>query len=323
MTGEDRAVRALTDVVAVETIAPGMVRVVTWSDAYTVDARDAGCNCPDKQYNEPDMCKHEYSALIADRDDAPTPFTVTDNLSERVMADGGVEREYPGEWEVVDHDRDNHQPADSRSDAEDMKETAEGFGSDNVEILPPVDDDESAETDGGTYAECGICGDDVDIAEARAGPQGVPIHGDCYTNDDTADDTPVVDDVSEYELDDRSVGEDPLEWVPGEFVDEIDGSTAINRKGYEVLSHFYDISVGSSVQVAPENTDHEYCRVKATATMPDGRTCEAQGSAHVDRDDDPWLLLEMADTRARKRALAIATGVGAVAVEELKNEVGA
>lgn len=123
------------------------------------------------------------------------------------------------------------------------------------------------------------------------------------------------------ELPERSVGTDPMEWVPGDFIDEIDGTPAINRKGFEVLSHFYDIGVRSNVDVAPEETGHEYCRVKAVAVCPDGRECEAYGSAHVDRGDDPPLLLEMADTRARKRALSIATGVGAVAVSELKNEV--
>jgi len=86
---DERAERSLTDVVAVETVAPGMVNVVTWSDAYVVDARDAGCNCPDKQYQEPPMCKHEYAALVSDTDTLPTPFTVTDNLNERVAADGG------------------------------------------------------------------------------------------------------------------------------------------------------------------------------------------------------------------------------------------
>ena len=45
------------------------------------------------------------------------------------------------------------------------------------------------------------------------------------------------------------------------------------------------------------------------------------GTTFTALTDDPELLLEMADTRARKRALSIATGVGAVAVAELKNEV--
>lgn len=108
-----------------------------------------------------------------------------------------------------------------------------------------------------------------------------------------------------------------------EFVDEIDDSPAINRKGFEVLSHFYKIDVHADIHVPPEDTGFEFARVKATATRPDGRECEAFGTAHVDRGDgdDPTLLLEMAETRAKKRALSIATGVGACAVEELRNEV--
>lgn len=120
------------------------------------------------------------------------------------------------------------------------------------------------------------------------------------------------------ELDDRHVDEDPIKWLPGEFVDRIDGSPAINRKGFEVLGHFYDVDVNADLEVAPEDTDHEYARVKATATRGE-RVVEAYGSAHVDRGDDHYLLLEMADTRARKRALSIATGAGAVAVDELIN----
>lgn len=84
----NRAENALDDVVAVETIAPGLVRVVTWSDAYPVDARDAGCNCPDKQYHDAPVCKHEFAAMLADSERYPTPF-VTGNLHTRAVADGG------------------------------------------------------------------------------------------------------------------------------------------------------------------------------------------------------------------------------------------
>ena len=69
----DRA-ENVADVVAVEDLAPGMKRVVTFGGCYTVDARDGGCLCPDKEYREVPMCKHEYAAILADRDDLPTPF---------------------------------------------------------------------------------------------------------------------------------------------------------------------------------------------------------------------------------------------------------
>jgi len=121
----------------------------------------------------------------------------------------------------------------------------------------------------------------------------------------------------------RSVTDDPIAWLnrnANEFVDTIQGTQAINKKGFLVLQHFYDIDVTSEVVVAPEETNFEYCRVKARAEMPDGRIAEAHGSAHVDREDDHYLLLEMADTRAKSRALSDITGVGAVAVAELKND---
>ena len=88
---DDRAVRALTDVVAVEQVAPGMVNVVTWSSERTVDARDAGCNCEDKQYNLPNgaRCKHELAAMLADSDRYPTHCIVSDDLQRRPVTDGG------------------------------------------------------------------------------------------------------------------------------------------------------------------------------------------------------------------------------------------
>lgn len=188
------------------------------------------------------------------------------------------------EWTIRDPDSGNERTVGSRSEAEAAIENLQGIGID-AEILPPD------ETDGGQPTEV------VDVEPASD------------TEDAAAD------------LPERSVADDPLTWIPGEFVDTIDGTQAINRKGFEVLAHFYNVDCYADLEVPPEDTEHTYCRVKARAVTSDGRECEAYGSAHVERGDDPELLLEMADTRARKRALSIATGVGAVAVEELKNRV--
>jgi hypothetical protein len=297
----DRAHAALTDVVAVEHHAPGMVRVVSTANSYVVDARHERCECPDYQYrlDGQGRCKHLYAALDAvDKLDLGR-HALDESLTTRVACDGGGEWTVRGEkptGDVVE------QTAESRPDAEQMRDNAEGVGLTNVEIIPPdgspepdTDADRDAKPDGGESAE-------VVAVDADAEAVDVVEQGD-------------------GELPDRSVADDPLTWMPGEFVDDIDGSQAINRKGFEVLGHFYDVEVSAELQVAPEETDHEYARVKATATTADGREVEAFGSAHVDRGDDPWLLLKMADTRARKRALSVATGAGAVAVEELKNEV--
>lgn len=205
-----------------------------------------------------------------------------------------------GEWVVIDHDRDNRRQAQTRAEAEDMAETARDFGSEDVEIVPADDDSDENDTTAEVVAEAEVVDQQADVVPDR--------------------------DEAEAALSQRSVGDDPIHWLEqngDHFVDYVGehNTPAISRKGFEVLSHFYDIDVHAELQVPPEETDFQFCRVKATATTPEGRECQAFGSAHVDRGDDPELLLEMADTRSRKRALSIATGVGAVAVEELKNEV--
>jgi hypothetical protein len=97
----NRAENALADVVAVERMAPGLCRVVTWSDAYPVDVRGEGCNCPDNQYHlTPDeRCKHEVGAMLAMRDDVETPGLAVENLDARAVADGG---ERPDECACMD-----------------------------------------------------------------------------------------------------------------------------------------------------------------------------------------------------------------------------
>jgi len=58
---------------------------------------------------------------------------------------------------------------------------------------------------------------------------------------------------------------------------------------------------------------------KATATDADGDTYTAFGSGGAERGDSGRPTVEMADTRAYKRAISRATGVGTVAIEELQD----
>jgi hypothetical protein len=87
-----RILASHTDVMAVEHHAPGMCRVVTVSDCYTVDARHETCQCPDYEYNLDGQgrCKHLYAAL-RETDQLPTETVVglDESLSERVATDGG------------------------------------------------------------------------------------------------------------------------------------------------------------------------------------------------------------------------------------------
>ena len=82
---DSRAVGAYEDVVAVEKEAPGMVRVVTWSDEYVVDVRHESCECDDMKYNleGEGRCKHLHAARVAtEQAPAPAPWPLADDLDE-------------------------------------------------------------------------------------------------------------------------------------------------------------------------------------------------------------------------------------------------
>jgi len=116
--------------------------------------------------------------------------------------------------------------------------------------------------------------------------------------------------------DDPPVDTDPLTWIPEEFQDTIDGTIAINRKGFEVLAHHYNIATETDmVEYSEERVVH-----KAKATTEDGKLYTAYGEAHVDEVDSEKLV-RMSDTRAYKRAVSRATGVGMIAVSELQAEL--
>lgn len=117
-----------------------------------------------------------------------------------------------------------------------------------------------------------------------------------------------------------AVDEDPLNWMPEHFVDQIQGVPTLNRKAYAVLCEQYGVSVTAEPVTLPSESGFEYAEFRAVATTEDGQEYSGFGSAHVDRQDgdDPHLLAELAETRALKRAAAWATGVGITAIEELQ-----
>lgn len=139
---------------------------------------------------------------------------------------------------------------------------------------------------------------------------------------DEATELSEVEPANEYNLPDEgpSVDEDPLVWMPDEFTDVVDGTVTINRKGFEVLAHHYDVSGGTEMVVSPVETDMQYSVHKATVTDSEGNEYTAYGEAHA-TDNGEENIVRMSDTRAYKRAVSRATGVGTVAIEELQNEL--
>lgn len=184
----------------------------------------------------------------------------------------------------------NSREADTRADAESIKNDMEELGLE-CEIIAP-----------------GETSTDVDVEEV-----------------DPVEDGGTVEPVDTDDLPDRgaNIDEDPLTWMPGHFVDDIQGTPAINRKGYAVLAAHYNIGVTAEPVVRASESDFEYAEFQATAITRDGVKYSGFGSAHVDRmdGDDQYLLNELAETRACKRALALATGVGVVSAEEMRGEL--
>lgn len=208
-----------------------------------------------------------------------------------------------GQFTLVNERKEQERPFDSREDAVEQRDKLIGLGMkpENLDIIPPGED---TAADGGP-----------EIVDATP-----PVEGDEEFRPDDVTESSESDDSGAESLPDRDLTDDPIEWLQegnSELTANIKGTTVITKKGFRVLQHKYDISTGSRVVVGPEENGHEFARVRAWAEMPDGRRAEAHASAHVDRGDDHFLLVSMADTRAKSRALSDVTGVGAVAIEEM------
>ena len=185
----------------------------------------------------------------------------------------------------------NSRECESRSEAEDVKADMERLGM-TVEIDGP-----EQETDGG----------EVETKEPIVQD---PIEGEDLGNE--------LDAVSN-----KDITTDPLSVMPGHFVDTIQGVPTINRKGYAVLAEHFGVSVKAEPITLPSETDFEYAEFRAIATTEDGTEYSGFGSAHIDRmdGDDPHLLGELAETRALKRAVSWATGIGMTAYSEMTGEL--
>lgn len=119
------------------------------------------------------------------------------------------------------------------------------------------------------------------------------------------------------------VDQDPVDWLPEHFIDHIQGTPTVNRKGYAVIASKYNVSVTAEPVTLASETDFEYAEFEAIAVTEDGQEYSGFGSAHVNREngDSPYLLNELAETRSMKRAVSWATGIGMTAIEELQGDL--
>jgi len=185
---------------------------------------------------------------------------------------------------LIDHNRGNEREFDTLAEAQDTKEQLKSVGADE---------------------------DDLEIVEDTGVDADVVDH-----TEDTEPEPEVVEPQATELPDEPPVDTDPLQWIPSEFQDTIDGTVAINRKGFEVLAHHYSISCQTQLI---ERSDDVVVH-KAVAETEDGTLYSAFGEAHSSEDKQTQLV-RLSDTRAFKRAVSRATGIGMIAVEELQNEL--
>lgn len=222
------------------------------------------------------------------------------------------------QFTLVNERKGDSREFDTRAEAQEQVEKLIGLGMnpENLEIVPP------GETDGGpdvvetTSDDITSTDSDGKSKETRA------THPEKFDNTQggESDESGVVSASEELPDNGPSVDEDPLVWMPDEFTKTVDGTVTITRKGYEVLAHHYDIRGGTELVVSPVETDMEYVVHKATVVDADGDEYSAYGEAHAS-DNGVENITRMSDTRAYKRAVSRATGVGTVAIEELQGEL--
>lgn len=195
------------------------------------------------------------------------------------------------DWKLVNPETNDVKHFDTRSAAEEKKDEIADLFDAELRI-------ERVGADGGTETE---------VVEADA------------SGTDVVEATQTASEVPEN----PSVADDPVDWMPSHFIDHIQGVPTVNRKGYAVIASQYNVSVEAEPKVRASETNFEYAEFAATAITEDGQRYTGFGSAHINRQDgdDPYLLNELAETRAMKRAVAWATGVGMTAASEMQNEL--
>jgi len=196
---------------------------------------------------------------------------------------------------------------DSRAEAESVRNDMEQLGM-NCEIISP----DETKTDGGQ-------------AETDDSPRVIP-DGEVLPHDYDESNHPEQTESDDGDgaggattiPENPDIDKNPVEWLPDHLIDMVEGVPTISRKGYCIICQRYDVSIESESIVRSSNTEFEYAEFRAVAVDSDGKAYSGFGTAHVERGDDPYLLNELAETRAMKRAATWATGVGLTAVEEME-----
>lgn len=118
-----------------------------------------------------------------------------------------------------------------------------------------------------------------------------------------------------------SLGTDPLEILPGHMIDHIQGQPAINKRGYAMIAERYGIEVKAFIESYPWENEEGRCVARAMAKTDDGKEYQDWATANKADGDMSEQLVELASTRALKRVVGWASGLGIVSYQELAGEL--
>jgi hypothetical protein len=208
------------------------------------------------------------------------------------------------QFTVINHDTEKTFVEDSRSDADDRKTagiTEFDFAPEDIEIAQGAYDSYADAT--GAKAD----GGSTEVVEA--------------TDADGADSVPEPPDADPLDQLGESLGTDPLSILPGHMVDSIQGQPAVNKRGYAMIAERYGIETSATIVELPWENGEGRCVASATATTEDGKEYSGWATACSKDGDMADQLIELAETRALKRSVAWASGVGIVSYQELSEEL--
>lgn len=175
-------------------------------------------------------------------------------------------------------------------------------------------DDEREFTDESEFRET------VDFLDKQGEDFETETPGDDATPDGGAVTDPGTPAADAATPDAPTLQDDPighLRQINSEFVNTIQGTPAISKRGFRYIQA--ELNITTESEVVAQTDDPVGVIVWARAELPDGRAAEAHGEGYPSESGiDSNQFVRYADTRAKSRALSDLTSAGALAVDELR-----
>jgi len=221
-------------------------------------------------------------------------------------------------FSVIDHGNQNARSFESRAEADDKARGIKQMVSDPsaIEVVKgDYDDYESYATGAIDNSDGDVDAEVIDHTTDGGQVTAQKPEPEPPTPQEVDDAVAAVDKLGE------SLESDPLNILPGHMKDSIQGTPAINKRGYAMIAERYGIEATATIECYPWDNDENRCVAKAVATTDDGKEYTGWATACKGDGDMPAQIIELAETRALKRSVSWASGVGVVSYVELSDQL--